>query len=64
MYIYMYIYTYISIYVYTFMYMPRAGFKCDPHGTLPWSECTGHRYTPPRGPRGYSRGTSALACQG
>ena len=38
------------------MYVPRAGIVCVPHGTLPWTECAGPRYTPPRGPRG--EGTS------
>ena len=32
--------------------MSRADRKRVPHGTLPWSECAGPRYTPPRGPLG------------
>ena len=50
MYIYICIYICMHTRVYIYNYMPRAGFVCVPHGTLPWSECAGPRYTPPRGP--------------
>ena len=50
-----YIHIHICIYLYMYIYkyiLSRADRKCVPHGTLPWSECAGPRYTPPRGPLG------------